>query len=247
MPEVTVTAVVLRRFDVGESDRRLTLFSRELGKIDVVAKGARKSGSRLAGASEPLMVAQFQLAVGRVRRFVTQAQPMSSLAAVRSDYDRLLSGLAVLELLNVHLPYEAEHAQAFDAVLSALASLGGSSGPEAALVWFASKFLAIEGHLPDWTLSAVSQRPLDGAEAWVSATAGGSVTQHEAERFGDRRPVALAVLSELSAVSELDRPPAVLEHPRECSVVLLRFWQGLLDSPLPAWESAVQAGREVGE
>ena len=73
MPEASVTAIVLHRTESGENDRRLTLLTLEQGKIDVIARGARKGGSRLAGISEPLVFAKMQLAVGRHRRFVTQA------------------------------------------------------------------------------------------------------------------------------------------------------------------------------
>ncbi|MBI1755525.1 MAG: recombination protein O N-terminal domain-containing protein, partial [Fimbriimonas ginsengisoli] len=40
MSERTVTAIVLRRRDSGESDRRLILFTPEEGKIEAIAKGA---------------------------------------------------------------------------------------------------------------------------------------------------------------------------------------------------------------
>ena len=63
--DTTVEAIVLRRRDSGESDRRLTIFSRELGKIDVVAKGAKKPTSRLRGVSEPLNVGRFTYASGK--------------------------------------------------------------------------------------------------------------------------------------------------------------------------------------
>ena len=48
-----VEAVVLRHSDWGEADRLLTLFTREMGKLRVVAKGVRKLRSRKAGHLEP--------------------------------------------------------------------------------------------------------------------------------------------------------------------------------------------------
>jgi DNA repair protein RecO (recombination protein O) len=60
-------ALVLRRRDAGESDRALTLLTEERGLVEVVAKGARKVGSRLAGCSEPLAVCELEVAKGKAR------------------------------------------------------------------------------------------------------------------------------------------------------------------------------------
>ena len=50
------SVLVLRRIPLGEKDKIITLFSRELGKLRAVAKGARKPTSKLSGATEPLLL-----------------------------------------------------------------------------------------------------------------------------------------------------------------------------------------------
>ncbi len=247
MAESTVTAIVLRRTDAGESDRRLVLFTREQGKIDVIAKGARKGGSRLAGVSEPLMVAQFQLASGRVRRFVTQAQPMSSLPALRNDYVRLVCGLALMELVTVQMPYEAVHPEVFDSLSLALSVLGGDGDPAVPLVWFAARMLASEGQMPDWKKCSVSGRAIKTTPVWYSPAAGGAVGEDEQDRYPDRRRATSESLMGIARTAELERPPEKLKRSTECCSVLFRYWQGVLDSPLPAWEKAIQALSSDGE
>jgi hypothetical protein len=41
-----VEAIILKHSDFGEADRLVTMYSRELGKLRALAKGARKPGSR---------------------------------------------------------------------------------------------------------------------------------------------------------------------------------------------------------
>ena len=58
-------AVVLRRQDMGEADRLLTLYTPVWGKLRVVAKGVRKPASRKAGHVElfmhsSLLIAKFE-------------------------------------------------------------------------------------------------------------------------------------------------------------------------------------------
>jgi hypothetical protein len=48
-----VDAVVLRHSNYGEADRLLTVYTREQGKMRILAKGARKIASRKAGHIEP--------------------------------------------------------------------------------------------------------------------------------------------------------------------------------------------------
>ena len=44
-----VSAIVLKRHDQGEADRLLTVFTRDRGKLTLLAKGVRKPASRKAG------------------------------------------------------------------------------------------------------------------------------------------------------------------------------------------------------
>lgn len=49
---VSLDCVILKRFDLGETDRVLTVFSREQGKVSVLAKGVKRIVSRKAGSVE---------------------------------------------------------------------------------------------------------------------------------------------------------------------------------------------------
>ena len=51
---------ILRRINFGDSDRYITIFTKNHGKIEVVAKGVRKITSRRAAACELLNLVEFQ-------------------------------------------------------------------------------------------------------------------------------------------------------------------------------------------
>ena len=69
-----VEAMVLRRVDFGEADRVLVLFTREHGKLSVVAKGIRRFSSRSAGHLELFTNSEIQLAKGKNLDVVTQVE-----------------------------------------------------------------------------------------------------------------------------------------------------------------------------
>ena len=102
-----VTAVVLRHADWGEADRILTLFTREKGKMRVVAKGVRKLRSRKAGHLEPFTQVALQLARGREMAIVTQADTVEAYLSIREDLVKTGYAAYAMELLD-RFSYEEE-------------------------------------------------------------------------------------------------------------------------------------------
>ncbi|MCW5937999.1 MAG: DNA repair protein RecO [Fimbriimonadaceae bacterium] len=238
--EVSDEAIVLRRHDAGESDRRLVLLTRTFGKLDVVAKGARKSGSRLAGSSELLARSLVTWAPGPARRFVTHVRPVTSYPGLRTDYDRLMAGLAVAEVVATALPYESPAPDTFDLMGGALAAIAGGEPWEAPLVWFLAWLLREEGLGTDWTRCVVTGEGLDLNPAWVSASAGGFVRAESAEPYADRRLVSAEALIALKKVSGQVEPPPRIARAAECLGVLLWFWSATLERELPTLRSLLR-------
>lgn len=60
-----MTGIVLKEMPLGEADKLLTVFSREQGRISVVAKGAKKPGSRFLAAASAFAYSDMELVKGR--------------------------------------------------------------------------------------------------------------------------------------------------------------------------------------
>ena len=81
-------AIVLRQRKLGEADKIVTLYSSHGGKIDAVAKGIRRTKSRMAGHLEPLTLGSYLLAEGRDLDILTQAETIDAFPRLRADLDR---------------------------------------------------------------------------------------------------------------------------------------------------------------
>jgi len=91
--------IVMRRRDQGEADRVLILCT-PLGKIEVIAKGARKLRSRKAGHVELFSHSSFVLSrVAKSWDIVSQAETMEPHHLLRDDLLRGTYGRYVVELL----------------------------------------------------------------------------------------------------------------------------------------------------
>lgn len=206
------------------------------GKLDLIAKGARKAKSRLAGSSEPLVLCRFTWAEGRHRRFVTGVEPQTSFPGLRNDYLRLSMGLALCEVLDVSLPWESPAPGCLELAATGLFLMEQHDRPSAVLAWVLSRLMDLEGQHPDWTRCAVSGVPLDQDPAWVSPAAGGYVSAAEAGNFYDRWMVSATTLIVLKKLNEMEEAPPGLKAVDEVLRVLVRFWSGILEKPLPGCE-----------
>lgn len=84
-------AILLRRVNYGEADRILTLLTPEHGKVSAIAKGIRKSGSKLAGGLELFGVCDITIMPGkRDMGTVTSARLLAFYGdQILRDYDRM--------------------------------------------------------------------------------------------------------------------------------------------------------------
>ncbi len=144
-------AIVLRRQDLGEADRLTTVYSRQRGKLRLVAKGVRKVRSRKAGHLEPFTRVALQVAKGRELDLITQAETIEAFAPLRDDLERIGRGGMVLELVDRFVFEEGEENVAlYQLLLRTLERLAaGEHAPQAVLLFFQLRLLELAGFRPD--------------------------------------------------------------------------------------------------
>jgi len=143
-----VEAIVLRHTDWGEADRLLWLFTRELGKVQVVAKGIRKPRSRKAGHLEPFTRVELLLAHGRDLSIVTQAEAKDVYQALRENL--VLVGYAsyIIELLDRFTYEEGENIGLYRLLSETLSRLNTETQPAFAVRYYEIRLLDLVGFRP---------------------------------------------------------------------------------------------------
>ncbi|RYG48667.1 DNA repair protein RecO [bacterium] len=242
---LTHTAIVLRRQESGESDRRLTLLTEDAGKVTAVAKGARKANSRLAGVSEPLSYARYTLAAGKVNRFVTQSEPIAAFRALRRDFDRLSYALGLAELYGVVLPEQQPDPEAFDLLRRSLEALESHPRPDVALLWAETKLMEHTGFFPSLDACVDTGEGIVGDSCWLSPMAGGVVSDLSSNRYGDRLRSSPEIVTALLRLPEFEEPPSNVKRTPEALLALVPFWRNIAESNLPAHSAAMDAIRLV--
>ncbi|MEI2713536.1 MAG: DNA repair protein RecO [Nocardioides sp.] len=98
MPLYRDEGIVLRTHKLGESDRIVTILTRQHGRVRAVARGVRKTTSRFGSRLEPFTHVDVLFAEGRSLDSITQAETLDPFSShLGADYDRYTAGSAMLE------------------------------------------------------------------------------------------------------------------------------------------------------
>lgn len=113
-----------------DTDRLVTLFTRQRGKLVVIARGVRSWQSRRAGHLDLLTNAQVDLYQGNKWETITGANCNNAYSELRGSLLKLSAGFVIAEVLNRLLPERQEHAEAFDLTAAAIKNLADAPQSE---------------------------------------------------------------------------------------------------------------------
>lgn len=220
-------AVVLRSIRYGEADRVLHLYSADRGRIGAVAKGVRRTRSRMGGRLEPLSRVRLVLHQGRgdlaTVRSVDTVAAHPALRERRSSLERGSQACeSVLRLFDSSEPNEA----AFHLLCNQLALLDAdaAAATRAQSLAFRVKLLLAAGFAPELASCAscgeadhlAGFSPSAGGVVCGSCEAGAFPLGEEAHGFlvqALARPLAQAPTASEPALGQADRAIGeTLEH-----------------------------------
>src|SRR5689334_10722529 len=161
MPAEKATALVLRTTDWSETSRIATLWTREFGKVRVLAKGGRRLKSNFENALDLLTSCSIVLlrkSSGSLD-LLTEAQVVRRFPHLRQELPALYAGYYLAELLGDLTQDYDPHPILFDAALATLENLTGpTTGP--CLAHFELVLLRELGILPRFDTCATCGGPL---------------------------------------------------------------------------------------
>lgn len=204
-----VNALILKRIPLGEKDKIVTLFSREFGKIDAVAKGARKPTSKLAGASEPLVLLKATVAEGKSLDVLSDVEVRETFSLLKSDYGRYLRATYACDLLDKVTEPRDPFPEGFDLLLSTLYVLQRAPQPDTALHAFELKLTACIGYEPQLHACIRCELFFEKSNPPVafSAARGGALCESCAGFVGDEadycQPLTILTMERLMAVRDV--------------------------------------------
>ncbi len=240
-------AIVLSHKNWGEADRMLWLYTRELGKVQAIAKGVRKMRSRKAGHLEPFTCSNLMFARGRSFLIITQAETLAPLSELREDL--LLVGYAayIIELLDRFTYEEDENRLIYQLLKDTLTRINDETSPYLAVRYFEIHLLDLLGYKPELTKCINCDSLIQAEDQFFSISLGGVVCPGCGPRIQDARPVSMNALKYLrhfqrSSYREAARAKLSPGINQEIEQVMHRYITYLLERNLntPAFIARVQ-------
>lgn len=238
-------AIVLQVIDHGDSDKIVTMYTLEYGKIVLIAKGAKRSQKRFVNKLELFSLLVIYFAPSRYSSLMRldQADLVAPFPGLRQNYELYIAASLLCELV---LHWTREHdsdEELFRLLVWALEGLAGGEGfGNRTIIFFHVKMLDILGYRPDLT-SCLDCRVLGapGALYRFSPLRNGLVCSRcEPQAAVNSQPLSLQTIQLLRRVQDMEqgklgRLQFSLVATREAIALLKRYDNHLLQREVQSW------------
>jgi DNA repair protein RecO (recombination protein O) len=238
-------AVILKRMDLGEADRIVTLFSRDEGKIRAVAKGARRTTSRSAGHLEPFTLSDVLFAVGRELDVISQADTVEAFRTIREDLELTTHAYYLAEVVDLLTEDHMENRAVFDTLVDGLHNLAEAADSRLVLIVFHLRLLEALGYKPELRECVSCRATIQPERNHFSALLGGVLCPACGPREATARDIGTSALKLLRylQVSQGERAINAPTHvSREAEALLRDYAEHIVERRLrsPALIARVQ-------
>ncbi len=144
-----VEGIIIRTSDYGETNKIITIFTRELGKIGVMARGAKKPKSRLSSISQLFIYGTFLYQKSSGLGTLQQGEIISTFRDVRNDLIRTSYASYIIELIDKLTEEKERNPYLFELLLQALQNINDEVDPEIITRIVEMKMLAVAGIKPE--------------------------------------------------------------------------------------------------
>jgi DNA repair protein RecO (recombination protein O) len=243
MPLFTTNAIVIRSLNYGDSDKIVTFFTRDFGKLKGIAKGARRSKKRFQNAlglfSHLRLIFFDKEGMGLAR--AESCDILHSFPKIKEDLKKILYGNYYLELVNEMAGEREANREAFELLLSFLSNLEERKPQEEQLRLFEIRMLSLFGYRPNMKRCNLCKRDWEDSDeirvVFFSLERGASICEKCSKTWNHLIPISLGTAKLIEKISQIELS----------KIQILRFTpQSLSDSRelLPKFIS-YQLGKEL--
>ncbi len=185
---ITVTGIVLSVMPIGDYDRRITILTKERGKIGVFAKGARRPGSAFLACTQVCIFGEFTLYEGKNSYNLSDAAVKNYFSGLRTDVEKAYYGMYFCEVANYLTREGNDEREVLKLLYTSFRALTSDSIPnELIKAVFEIKIMYINGEGPLLDECVCCHKKQE-TQLFFSVERGGAVCEDCKDRLMSLRP-----------------------------------------------------------
>jgi DNA repair protein RecO (recombination protein O) len=184
MSSYKTRAIIINRLNLGESDRILTLFSPEYGRIKAICKGSRKTKSKFGGHTELFSLVDFIISSGKSLDLVNEATLARNYFAKSSDIEKIRTAYYFSEIIGRLIPENTKNTEIFETLDYCLSNLPHTDVRRIQLI-FVAKILKSLGIYPELSNCIKCEYKPSKDSLYFSGSGGGITDQDCSVYFED--------------------------------------------------------------
>jgi DNA repair protein RecO (recombination protein O) len=210
MPLFKTNAIVIRSTHYGESDKIVTFFTKDFGKLRGIAKGARRSRKRFQNAlglfSHLRLIFFDREGMGLVR--AEGCDLLDTFPRIREDLKKIFYGTYYLELVNEMAGEREANPEAFDLLLSFLLNLEKGELKEETLRMFEIRMLSLFGYRPNMKKCDLCKKDWEDLQeartVFFSPEKGALVCEKCSKTLNNLIPLSLGTARLIERISQME-------------------------------------------
>lgn len=148
MRQYKTQGIIIKRSNFSESDKLLDIYTRDYGRVRVIAKGVRKTKSKLSGHLELFYLSDFVIHKGKNLDIITGANLLESYKNIREDKDITNSAYYMAELVYRSTHEDLSSRKIFNLIKESFSSISHKNRDKL-MCYFELKLFDILGHRPE--------------------------------------------------------------------------------------------------
>lgn len=235
--------IILKIAGFGESDKLVTLYSPDIGRVTGIAKGAKRSKKRFVNKLEEFSLLSITYRPPRNNGlyFLSEAELENSFLSLRTIHQRYVVAMLACELI---IRFTGEHnpePKIFALLFRLLDSVNRGSPAKQAAALFHLRLLGAAGYQPDLSCCDSCKQPVSNGRSFALRPASGSLVCSRCNRNGSSQfNLSLQTIKFLQTAQQLEphrleRLQMPVRSAQEALAVLYRYSQHLLQRDIHSW------------
>lgn len=143
-----IKAVIIKTQDYGETHKIVTLYSKKIGKFSAIARGAKKTKSRMAAVTQPFIYGEFFVYINSGLSTIQQGEIINSFRAIRENIIKTAYTAYIAELTDKILNQKQPDIELYDQFFHTLEYISENENAEIPVMMYELKLYERGGFAP---------------------------------------------------------------------------------------------------